>query len=114
LQKEQGFKRLRLARTAPTPAVEKSAAETTVPSSQDSDVGEDSQYFADPEALLSFVTANWRERWVTTDIWDQHIVEVFSRRPFFLLISVDAPVTVRWERFKKRYLYFVFQQTKTN
>ena len=29
-------------------------------------------------------------------------VEIFSRRPFFLLISVDAPITVRWERFKNR------------
>lgn len=86
--------------------MEKSAAETTVPSGQNPDEDDDNLYFGEPEALISFVTANWREKWVTTDIWDQHVVEVFSRRPFFLLISVDAPVTVRWERFKKRYSRF--------
>jgi dCMP deaminase len=102
LEKELGFKRLRLKRTAPTPAVEKSAEETRVPSSQNIDDGDDGLHFEDAECLLSFVTANWRDRWVTTDIWDENVVDVLSRRPFFLLISIDAPVTVRWQRFKNR------------
>lgn len=49
-------------------------------------------------ALLDFVTKHWRSRWVTTDIHSEAVLEALSRRPFFILISVDAPVTVRWRR----------------
>ncbi|KAK3309029.1 cytidine deaminase-like protein [Chaetomium strumarium] len=55
-----------------------------------------------PDELLDFVTKHWRERWVTTDIPDEGILDMYSRRPFFLLISVDAPLTVRWRRFRAR------------
>lgn len=58
--------------------------------------------FSDVDSLLDFVTLRWRERWVTTDIWDDEVVDALCRRPFFLLISVDAPVSVRWQRFKQR------------
>lgn len=63
---------------------------------------DDEVSFEDVETLLDFVTKRWRERWVTTDVWDEHVLEVLLRRPFFFLVSVDAPVTVRWERFKAR------------
>jgi dCMP deaminase len=63
----------------------------------------DAQYtFPTVDAMLDFVTLRWQERWVTTDILDDHVVDVLLRRPFFLLVSVDAPVTVRWQRFKNR------------
>lgn len=39
---------------------------------------------------------------MTTDIWDDTVVDALLRRPFFLLVSVDAPVSVRWQRFKDR------------
>jgi dCMP deaminase len=58
--------------------------------------------FPDADALLDFVTLRWRERWVTTDIWDDEVVDALLRRPFFLLISVDAPVSIRWKRFTDR------------
>jgi dCMP deaminase len=58
--------------------------------------------FADVDSLLDFVTLRWQERWVTTDIWDGEVVDTLLRRPFFLLVSVDAPVTVRWKRFTDR------------
>jgi dCMP deaminase len=71
-----------------------------VPSAQR---GSDEQFtFADVDALLDFVTLRWQERWVTTDIWDGDIVDALLRRPFFLLVSVDAPVSVRWKRFTDR------------
>jgi len=62
----------------------------------------DQHVFPDADALLDFVTLRWRERWVTTDIWDDDVVDALLRRPFFLLISVDAPVSVRWKRFTDR------------
>ena len=101
LVKEHCFKRLSLERTIPTPSVEKSASNTSIPnekSTSDSEVPS----FEHAEALLDFVTKKWRERWVTTDIWDETVLDILQRRPFFLLISVDAPVSVRWERFKAR------------
>ncbi|KAF2436312.1 putative deoxycytidylate deaminase [Tothia fuscella] len=98
---EHNFKRLHLNRTAPTPAVEKSEGNSKVPKDEDIEDGEIPS-FENAEEMLDFVTADWRENWVTTDIWDENVLDVFMRRPFFLLISVDAPVSVRWERFRER------------
>ncbi|KAI1306201.1 cytidine deaminase-like protein [Xylaria venustula] len=58
--------------------------------------------FASEGDLLNFVTKHWRSRWVTTDIHSEAVVDALSRRPFFILISVDAPVTVRWRRHQAR------------
>ncbi|KAG6304943.1 hypothetical protein E4U45_000935 [Claviceps purpurea] len=58
--------------------------------------------FESPEALLDFVTLRWRSRFVTTDIPTEAVLDVFMRRPFFLLMSMDAPLTVRWRRFQQR------------
>ena len=55
-----------------------------------------------PEDLLEFVTKRWRSRFVTTDIPTEAVLDVFVRRPFFLLVSIDAPLTVRWRRFQDR------------
>ncbi|KAL1595284.1 Deoxycytidine monophosphate (dCMP) deaminase [Paraconiothyrium brasiliense] len=101
LVEEHHFKRIRLARTAPTPTVEKSASDVHVPPAEPSPI--DAQYtFSNVDTLLEFVTLRWREHWVTTDIWDEKVVDALIRRPFFLLVSVDAPVSVRWQRFKDR------------
>jgi len=101
LVKEHYFKRLFLDRTAPTPSVEKSATHASIPRAKPLSVG-DVPRFEHTEALLEFVTKRWRQRWVTTDIWDGSVLDILQRRPFFLLVSVDAPVSVRWERFKAR------------
>ncbi|KAL2421563.1 hypothetical protein ABEF95_005785 [Exophiala dermatitidis] len=55
--------------------------------------------FPDVESLLEFVTKRWREHWVLTDICDEATLEALLRRPFFLLLNVDAPVGVRYARF---------------
>jgi dCMP deaminase len=60
--------------------------------------------FKTTETLLTFVTKRWRERWVTTDIWDITTLDLLLQRPFFLLVSVDAPVSLRWQRFRDRLL----------
>ncbi|KAI6341212.1 hypothetical protein MCOR30_002245 [Pyricularia oryzae] len=51
--------------------------------------------------LLDFVTKRWRDRFVTL-VEDANLLDILAKRPFFLLISVDAPLTVRWERHQKR------------
>lgn len=62
----------------------------------------DDKTFLTVEALIDFVTKSWQQRWVTTDVWDEGVLETLSRRPFFILVSVDAPVSIRWRRFKER------------
>jgi dCMP deaminase len=61
-------------------------------------------WFESMAEMAEFVTKRWREHFVTVDIWTEDDLEVIAKRPFFLLISVDAPVTVRWNRFNKRSL----------
>lgn len=58
--------------------------------------------FPNVESLLEFVTERWRERWVLPDIWDGNALRDLLKRPFFILVSVDAPVSLRWQRFKQR------------
>ncbi|KAI1126328.1 cytidine deaminase-like protein [Nemania abortiva] len=58
--------------------------------------------FTSVGALVDFVTKHWRSRWVTTDVHSEAVLDALSRRPFFILISVDAPVTVRWRRHQAR------------
>lgn len=60
--------------------------------------------FQDPDSLLDFATKRWQERWVTTDIADAITLDRFLLRPFFLLVSVDAPVSLRWKRFADRFV----------
>ena len=58
--------------------------------------------FPDIQTLLDFVTKQWKRRWVTTDIWDEAILETLLNRPFFILVSVDAPINMRCKRFQER------------
>lgn len=58
--------------------------------------------FATSDELLEHITQHWRERWVTTDVMGKDVLDTYSRRPFFLLISVDAPLLVRWQRYQQR------------
>ncbi|EFX03626.1 deoxycytidylate deaminase [Grosmannia clavigera kw1407] len=58
--------------------------------------------FPSAGTLLDFVTTRWRERWVTTDVAGEATLDVLVGRPFFLLISVDAPLAVRWRRAQAR------------
>ncbi|KAK4695083.1 hypothetical protein P7C71_g2597, partial [Lecanoromycetidae sp. Uapishka_2] len=54
--------------------------------------GQASRSFEDVESLLDFVTKQWKQRWVTTDVWNEDILENLHRRPSFILVSVDAPI----------------------
>ncbi|KAI2473252.1 cytidine deaminase-like protein [Annulohypoxylon bovei var. microspora] len=107
-----GFKKLYLDIIAPSynasSAVSESETDSAIP-----DVAETSlpqrlkqtptpYTFSTTMELLDFVTKYWRSRWVTTDIHDETVLETLSRRPFFILISIDAPLTVRWQRYQRR------------
>jgi dCMP deaminase len=52
---------------------------------------------------LDFVTKRWQGNWVTTSLPTEHVLDQYSRRPFYLLISVDAPLGIRWQRYQAKY-----------
>ena len=58
--------------------------------------------FPTVDKLLEFVTPRWRQRWVLTSDLEERSLEKLLIRPFFLLISVDAPIQVRWKRYRAR------------
>ena len=52
----------------------------------------------DAGTLLDHVTSHWQTRFVTTDLRDQDEVDAFRKRPFVLVVAVEAPLTVRYRR----------------
>lgn len=54
------------------------------------------------DALLDYATANWQTYFVTTSIYSKAIADALSKRPFFLLLHVDVPISIRWQRFRAR------------
>ena len=92
------FQVLSLSRTTSTPSVEKSASEAHLPSSN----GSQGRVFEKVKELLDYVTKHWQHNFVTTSIHDESVFDALSRRPFFILVHVDAPTSVRWQRFRDR------------
>lgn len=92
---------MELASTNPAPIFDDPGSDAYL---QGSDIKgrESGQRFESADSFLDFVTKRWTERWVTTDIWDRSFLEKLLIRPFVLLISVDAPVGLRWQRFRER------------
>ena len=105
LVKHHAFTHIYLARPSTASMNEKLAGESTISRTDqaETDNGETTYHFPDVETLIDFITKKWDQCWVTTDIWDEEIFETLSRRPFFLLVSVDAPLGLRWRRLKARY-----------
>ena len=91
LTQNLGFVRLHLTQE-PSPPLE----------DEQHDAGE--EYFACVQSLLLFVTRHWQQRWVTTDVWSESILENLLKRPSFILVSIDAPVGLRWKRLKDRWV----------
>ncbi|PPQ77643.1 LOW QUALITY PROTEIN: hypothetical protein CVT26_005409 [Gymnopilus dilepis] len=56
--------------------------------------------FSCPAELLNHVTKHWRDNFVTSDLCTRDSIEQFIRRPFFLLLRVDAPFRERYRRSK--------------
>ncbi|CAG8460572.1 2615_t:CDS:2 [Funneliformis caledonium] len=54
--------------------------------------------FNTPKDLLFYVTKNWIDNFVTCDIDNHKILELYRKRPFFLLLTVDSPITIRYQR----------------
>lgn len=100
LVQRHNFQVLTLVSTTTTPAIETSASEAYVSSTKT----HPGTTFSKIEDLLDYATKYWQENFVTTSIHDESILEVLSRRPFFILVHIDAPISLRWTRFKQKCL----------
>lgn len=100
LVQKHDFQILTIARTTSTPSVEKSASEVHVPEANG--ISNQANEFADASGLLEYATKHWQQKFVTTSIYDEAVVDVLCRRPFFVLLHIDAPISVRWQRFRDR------------
>ncbi|KAJ7631046.1 cytidine deaminase-like protein [Roridomyces roridus] len=58
------------------------------------------RHFPSQSDLLNFVTRHWKADFVTVDLCTRELVETFVKRPFFLLLSIDAPLLDRFHRTK--------------
>ncbi|KIY67207.1 hypothetical protein CYLTODRAFT_397583 [Cylindrobasidium torrendii FP15055 ss-10] len=54
--------------------------------------------FGSTDEMLDYVTRNWRTHFVTTSLNTRETVLPFAKRPFFMLINVDAPLMTRFLR----------------
>ncbi|KAK6542948.1 Deoxycytidine monophosphate (dCMP) deaminase [Orbilia ellipsospora] len=104
LVEEYGFKVVRLVAPTSTPLPRKEGNDiintpTTTTTVVSHFPENDDPSFSSVDELLDYVTPRWQERWVTTEIWSEDALEALLKRPFFMLVSVDAPVIVRWQRY---------------
>lgn len=105
---QQGFRLLQLSSKPPHHITDDPDDDLRLRASEVS-AGTPSEFvFDSPDALLDFATKRWQERWVTTDIASGQTLDRFLLRPFFLLVSVDAPVSLRWKRFSDRFVTHIF------
>lgn len=58
----------------------------------------DALAFASSSDFLDFVTQTWRKDYVTTDLTGRVKLEEFAKRPFVAVVSVQAPLRVRFQR----------------
>lgn len=56
------------------------------------------EVFVSFAALLDHVTENWRSNYVLSHIDDVDMLKALQKRPFFLHISIDAPLNLRFQR----------------
>jgi len=55
-------------------------------------------FFSNPHEMLDYVTRRWQDNFVTSDLHSREHIEMFVKRPFFLLLTVDAPLYDRYRR----------------
>ncbi|KAJ7070872.1 cytidine deaminase-like protein [Mycena amicta] len=60
--------------------------------------GKKTRCFTSPTLLLDFVTREYRRDWVTVDLTTRDELEMFTLRPFVLVLSIDAPLLERFRR----------------
>ncbi|KAF8225114.1 hypothetical protein L208DRAFT_1368539 [Tricholoma matsutake] len=60
--------------------------------------------FSSAQDFLDYATKHWQHNLVTVDLRTRHLVEMFIRRPFLMVLNVDAPMYERFLRSKSKSL----------
>ena len=58
--------------------------------------------FDDILALDEYVSQHWQKHYVLITIDNEAVLDAILKRPYFVFVSIDAPIGVRWQRFKAR------------
>lgn len=58
--------------------------------------------FASSSDFLDYATRNWRCNFVTRDLTSRVKLIEFMKRPFVVVVSIEAPLMVRWRRSQSR------------
>ncbi|KAJ7110048.1 cytidine deaminase-like protein [Mycena epipterygia] len=69
-----------------------------MPQASPANFSEKPRCFSSSAVLLDYVTRNWQQDFVTVDLHTRDVVEAFVKRPFFMLLSIDAPLLDRFYR----------------
>ncbi|KAF9360847.1 Deoxycytidine monophosphate (dCMP) deaminase [Mortierella sp. AD094] len=70
---------------------------------QNGDQGSQEHRFDTIESMLDYVTLNWMKHFVTCDVHTVQGIAILRKRPFFLLLSVESPMMVRYRRCVSQY-----------
>ncbi|EME81218.1 uncharacterized protein MYCFIDRAFT_89372 [Pseudocercospora fijiensis CIRAD86] len=100
LVQKHHFQILHLARTPAPPDIETSAPRRDVPLPDTT--RHPGATFSNVDDLLAHATRYWQADFVTTCLYDEKIADTLCTRPFVVLVHVDAPMSVRWQRFNDR------------
>ncbi|KAJ3325956.1 Deoxycytidine monophosphate (dCMP) deaminase [Boothiomyces sp. JEL0866] len=65
--------------------------------------------FVSFKSAINYATSNWRSLFLISDIEKYQDVDSAFKRPFFLLLFIDAPVSVRYQRFLTKNINENFQ-----
>ncbi|KAJ2695799.1 Deoxycytidine monophosphate (dCMP) deaminase [Coemansia sp. IMI 209128] len=61
--------------------------------------GEEQRVFTTAKHLINFITPRWRQNFVSTDITSPVDLYLMWKRPFVLVVGVDAPMGTRFKRY---------------
>ncbi|KAL9932103.1 hypothetical protein V8E36_009164 [Tilletia maclaganii] len=104
LQQELGFQRMRLL-TRVHHSASAPALDASTDANKDNDNDGSNLTFDSADALLEHATTHWREPLLTLDLSAEHDIRAFLKRPFFLLIGVQAPLLTRWRRYQYKHAH---------
>lgn len=62
----------------------------------------DAECFESFDHLVAHVTAHWRTKYAISHVDDPQLLQQLQKRPFFLHVSVDAPLHLRFQRHRAK------------
>lgn len=58
----------------------------------------ESLHFSSSSDFLAYATQHWRSHFVTTDLREKRQLDEFLKRPWVVVVQIQAPLRLRWRR----------------